>query len=208
MIDRLTVFYTHGLRGDLERLPRLYSAMHALRRDHAPSLLVDLGDSCAPDVWHCRVTEGRSVLVALDGMGYDAANIEDMAWENVREAMPGATTMALVDAGTPWACGGPPLHDASIGVAAGAADGTGKRLVIDLRPAARTQVNGNRLALAGLASGEFAVVQLALTPDGPRLIEAREQEVAEGTPPDVTILASIEFILAEADYVRRQRGLD
>jgi hypothetical protein len=74
----LTVFYTHRLRGNLALLPRLFTFLRQLRGEHAAgmrALLIDLGESCAPDVFPCDVTGGRSTLIALDAMGYDAANV-------------------------------------------------------------------------------------------------------------------------------------
>ena len=92
----LTILYTHDLRGDLDALPRLYSFLRQLKAHYASEevvqvcaldpaqppgriLLLDLGESCAPEVWHCQVSGGRSTLVVLDGMGYDAARVDDAA---------------------------------------------------------------------------------------------------------------------------------
>jgi hypothetical protein len=76
----LTVLYTARLRGEIERLPWLYTFLRDLRAraEGAAVLLLDLGDSCAPGVWHCEVTGGRSMWVALDGMGYHAANVNEV----------------------------------------------------------------------------------------------------------------------------------
>ncbi len=91
----LSILYTANIRGDLALLPRLYTFLKSLQADlrqFAPedesevmlcavqprpvqTLLLDLGDSCAPDVWHCAATGGRSTLIALDAMGYHAANV-------------------------------------------------------------------------------------------------------------------------------------
>lgn len=72
----VTVLYTANLRGTLGLLPRLFTLIQQERRTASgPVLLLDLGDTCAADVWVCRATQGRAPLLALDGMGYDAAVI-------------------------------------------------------------------------------------------------------------------------------------
>ncbi|MDZ4764033.1 MAG: hypothetical protein SGI73_05725 [Chloroflexota bacterium] len=88
MNERLTILYTGGLRGDLALLPRLYTRLKRLKgaENGARVLLIDVGEACAADdgrasptevvAWHCAVTEGRSMIVALDGMGYDIVHAE------------------------------------------------------------------------------------------------------------------------------------
>ena len=70
---RVTIFYTVSLRGELRLLPYLFSHIKQQRATvNGISLLVDLGESCRIDWPICRLTEGRALLVAMDGMGYDA----------------------------------------------------------------------------------------------------------------------------------------
>lgn len=70
---RVTVFYTVSLRGELRLLPYLFSHLKQQRTTvDGITLLVDLGESCRMDWPICRLTEGRALLVAMDGMGYDA----------------------------------------------------------------------------------------------------------------------------------------
>lgn len=71
--NRLTVLYTACLRGRLAELPRLYTMIKHTRAElQGPSILLDLGESCASDEWLCQATAGRVLLVAMDSMGYDA----------------------------------------------------------------------------------------------------------------------------------------
>ncbi len=111
----LTILYTYSLRGNLDVLPRLYSFLRQLEAHYreavvqvcsldpaqAPGsvLLLDLGDSCAAEVWHCAVSGGRSTLVVLDGMGYDAARVEDAPAK--RAKLGGGVQIALVDGDNP-----------------------------------------------------------------------------------------------------------
>src|SRR4029453_1362356 len=64
----------------------------------ARTLLLDLGDSCAADVWHCAATGGRSTLIALDAMGYHAANVSGLLSPESRAKLAeNLMEMALVD---------------------------------------------------------------------------------------------------------------
>src|SRR5205085_5480528 len=93
-------------------LPRIYSFLRQLKAYYASeevvalcaldpalppgsTLLLDLGDNCAPDVWHCQVSGGRSTLVVLDGMGYDAVRVEDAAGKQAK--MGDSVRVTLVD---------------------------------------------------------------------------------------------------------------
>ena len=108
----LTILYTHRLRGDLEALPRLYSFLRQLQAhysedvprvcadDPAPPagsvLRLDLGESCDPQIWHCSASSGRSTLVLLDGMGFDAARVDNALPTHAK--MGDSVRLALVDA--------------------------------------------------------------------------------------------------------------
>ena len=112
----LTILYTHRLRGNLDALPKLYSFMRQLQAHYseAPARVcaddpappggsvfrLDLGESCNSEVWHCDVTSGRSTLVVLDGMGFDAARVCDAA--GIRAKMGGSVRLTLVDEKNPY----------------------------------------------------------------------------------------------------------
>src|SRR5690606_1109253 len=105
---------------DLPLLPRMYSFIKPLRAhyseesetlcegDPAPAnplgkvLLLQLGDSCSPDVWHCEVTGGRSTLAVLDGMGYDAADVHGVRADDAREKLGDMLRLALVAESHEW----------------------------------------------------------------------------------------------------------
>ena len=101
----LVLLYTANIRGDLNLLPRLYTFIRVLQRDQTDAIydvLVDLGQSCAPDMWHCDVTQGRSTLLVLDAMGYDAANVADSLTPENREKFAEQVAVNLVDAKHPF----------------------------------------------------------------------------------------------------------
>src|SRR5262245_40772445 len=100
----ISLLYTAGLRGDLELLPRLYTFLKTLRGEFNSIYLVDLGETCAPEVWHCEVTEGRSMLIALDGMGYTAANAAHLTPDS-RAKLTDQMALGLVDADHPHVVG-------------------------------------------------------------------------------------------------------
>jgi hypothetical protein len=73
----LTLLHTAGLAGRLDVFPRLFTLIQQARAGLAgPSLLVDLGGCCAPDVPECAATQGRAALFVLDAMGYDLACVD------------------------------------------------------------------------------------------------------------------------------------
>ena len=147
----LTLFYTANIAGDLALLPRLFTFLLQLRTDaRRPTLLLDLGGSCADEVWHCRVTGGRSTLIALDAMGYHVANVAGALDDRNREKLAEQVTMALVDESRDWLYRVPPVCDERIRVKLRARDDAA-RLQIVLSPAERTTIEGKR-HLPGLPS--------------------------------------------------------
>lgn len=72
----VTILYTASLSGQLTLLPTLFTRIQMEKsRASGPTLLVDMGRSCAPDTWICTATRGIGMLVAMDAMGYDAFHI-------------------------------------------------------------------------------------------------------------------------------------
>src|SRR5689334_10902814 len=114
MEKSLTILYTANIRGDLELLPRLYTLIRQLKAQPIVdedevmlcaieplarrTLLLDLGNSCAPDVWHCVETEGRSTLLVMDAMGYHATNVSGILTRESRAKLDANfLKIALVD---------------------------------------------------------------------------------------------------------------
>jgi hypothetical protein len=198
----LTILYTHRLRGELALLPRLHTFIGRLRAEHAAggrALLIDLGESCTPEVFPCALTGGRSTLIAFDAMGYDAANVRGTLAAEDRARLD-AMFLNVV-----------PIDEVHrlekegvmIGVAVGAADDA---LYVEIDAADATALDGGHLRLAGIEVGQVGMVRLESSERGWRL-------AAEGVftmPPDVlptaTISGMIEMILSEAHYTRKKRG--
>lgn len=217
----LTVLYTHGLRGDLDTLPRLYSFLRQLKAHYSSEevvqvcsldpaqppgrmLLLDLGDSCAPDVWHCQVSGGRSTLVLLDGMGYDAARVDDATGKQAK--MGDGVRLALVDGERRHM-----IEDVLLTSGGGeASDSHPDRpytLHIDLTPAPATRLEDNHLSLAALDSSQkVGVTQLANIVGRWTLTAHEIHELPRRILPDPTIAASVEFVVSEARYAQKRRS--
>jgi hypothetical protein len=204
----LTILYTHRLRGDLTLLPRIYTFMRRLRAEHAAdgmTLRLDLGDSCAPEVFPCALTGGRSTLIALDAMGYDAANVE--GWLSSEDRIRLETShlsMGLVDASHPMHMSGLRISVSPVNRPSNQTRKQG--LEISLRAGETTSLDIENLHLAAIHSREVGMARIEPATSRPRLAAHQTFVLPDQTLPDPTIAATIEFILNEARYVQRKRA--
>lgn len=196
--QHLVLLYTGGLRGDLHLLPRLHTFIREVKsRFNTPTLLLDLGDSCAPESWHCAATGGRSMLIALDALGCQAARVEGLEAAGRDRLKANLMGMALVDALHPW------QHERGICVTAHRPD-PAARLSILLAPAEATQLDGTTLCLAGVRAGQLGVVQAYLLEHAVSLVKSQILEMPRDTQPDPTIAGVVDFIEAEARHFQRR----
>jgi hypothetical protein len=223
----LSIFYTANIRGDLALLPPLYTFLKSLREDlarFAPEdegevmlcavqpppariLLLDLGDSCAPDVWHCAATGGRSTLIALDAMGYHAANVTGLlSVESRARLADNLMEMALVDAEHPWEDGNlifstvPSYVRPSADVLAGLT-----RLHISLAADTTTRLVGHLLYLAQVEAGQIGTAYIGGTDSEPQLLADAIFDLPANTPPDPTISGTVDFVTNEARFFARKQ---
>lgn len=211
----LTILYTHNLRGDLDVLPRLYNFQRQLKALYSEAvvqvcaddpaaapgrvLLLDLGESCAPDVWHCDVTGGRSTLVLLDGMGYNAARVSDAPF--LRAKMGDGVSMALVDEANSHA-----IEDVLIAANPEVASAP-YTLRIVLSASEMTRLDGQTLHLAGLSgSHQVGAARLAFIVGSWTLTGHEIHELPKRTLPDPTITGSVDFVVSEARYAQKRRS--
>lgn len=196
MEKSLTVLYTAGLRGDLALLPRLYTFIKRLKAPETGRvLLIDAGDACDPSVWHCAVTGGRSMLIALDGMGYDAA-YAPLADED-RARLGDSVRMTVVDG----------AHRARFGDIALSEERDPSAVLTVLLPVGmKTILEGDVLMLGKVSAGEIG--RLQLTSDAASAIRPTSDVLTlpADTQPDPTIAGVIDFIQREADYTRRRKA--
>ncbi|MBC8098786.1 MAG: hypothetical protein H7Y11_05045 [Armatimonadetes bacterium] len=196
MVDSptLSLLYTANLGGQLAALPPLYTQLKALRALFAPALLLDLGGACAPEVWHCAATEGRSMLVALDGLGYTAANAAGLSPAS-RAKLIEQTALGLVGDSHTY------IHGACLfALTPTVGDG---HLCVLLTPSVQTQCDGHTLWLETVSSGQIGVVTLVFGAEVS--IQSREiHSIPLHTPPDPTIAGMVDFIEAEARFYQRK----
>lgn len=198
----LTLFYTGGLRGDLALLPRLYTFLRALRVELVAAgertLLLDLGEACAPGVWHCDATGGRSALLALDAFGCDAARADGLSAADRVRLDANLLRLFPVDAAHPWRAG-----DVCACVDAGACAAEGALCVV-LAAGAATALTGRAIRLAGVRAGEIGVARVG---PGPSLLAASIYDMPARTLPDATLTAVVEFVLDEARHYGQGRDV-
>ena len=198
MDGTLNLLYTCNLRGDLSLLPRLYSLIARLRRE--PTLLLDLGGACCDDAWHCRETGGRSMFIALDAMGYHAANVAGSLDSATRDSFQSQVTVALVDESRDWRYR---VDEFEIRVGLSPNPG-GDPLEIDLSPAPQLELGGTVLSLRGLEPGQLGQVILDLR-QPPQIISQSMHAVTPDLPQNPSIAATVAFIESEARLFQRKR---
>jgi hypothetical protein len=178
------ILYTYKLRGQVNLLPQLFTFLRDLRRTYAAetTVILDLGDACVPDAWHCAATEGRSMLIVMDAMGYHAANITGYLSSDGRTKLDDMVSLELMDNGQPFV--------------------TEQGLRIELTPVANTALqHDGTLRLTGVETGQVGVVRLV---DG--LVAYEVHDMPPKTAPDATIAGIVDFVLSEAKYYRGKRG--
>ncbi len=224
----LSLHYSANLRGDLAMLPQLFTFIQRLKANTAPgSLLLDLGNACDEAVWHCRQTAGRSMLIALDGMGYHAANVEGALEAQVRKQVEELVSMALVDRDNDWryrAAGFGESSNASNVDNDSSEDSQDSqdieislrarpsampvRLQIRLAPAERTRIDGNTLSLQTVRAGQVGAARVAFDElrHAPRLIDSAIHNLPPQTPPNPSIAGVIEFVASEARLFHKKQS--
>jgi hypothetical protein len=195
----LTILYTHHIRGELNMLPRMHTFIRRLRGELAEgrTFLVDLGDSCVPDVWPCAITEGRSTLIVLDAMGFHAANVTNLLSPVSRARLEPQVSLALVDETHPF------IDDGIRFVASDVTRDTGT-LTVQLSPAAAATLEEGVLRLPGLEHGQIGIARLSHE----RLVH-EVHALPNDTPPEPTVSGAVDFVRDEARYYeKRQREKD
>lgn len=192
----LSLFYTAGLHGDLEMLPRLATFLKGLRAEFAAErhTLIDLGGACDSAVWHCAATDGRSMLIALDGLGYEAAAAGAYLSDEGRAklaAMGDALNLRLLEADQAHV-----VNTADSGP-----------LLVSMRMAAATRlVSEFRLQLAEVRAGEVGVAHVQWMGRAWRVASSGTYVLPPDTAPESTIAGLVDFIKAEARLAQKRRG--
>jgi hypothetical protein len=195
--NEFTLLYTASLNGQIEVLPRLYTFLKTLRSEFQPAYTIDLGDTCAPDIWHCAETNGRSMLVGLDAMGYTAANTSGLS-RQAQERLRDQVMMALVNDAHSHVEG-----DFLFSLTPTHGDG---HLCVLMQPDITTSLEGDILRLQAVTSAEIGVARLAFTSHSVQLLSIETRLLPPGTAPDATITGIVDFVLAEASYYQKRKS--
>jgi hypothetical protein len=232
MSNPLHILYTSNLHGDLDLLPRVQTFLRYLKslpidesdvmlcavQPQTPHVLfVDLGNACAPDIWHCTATAGRSTLIALDAMGYHAANATDALTPESRIRLrDNLLGMALVDPENPSHQdnllftarreGSQPLPASGFNSPRPEGEGQGVRVSINLTPASTTHITSNTLHLRDVHAGQIGMAQVSFLTGTPTLNAYAIFDVPNDTAPDPTIAATVDFIRSEARFYSRNHS--
>jgi len=209
MTHTITILYTQNIRGAFGLLPRLSTLIRRLRRAAAGEvLLLDMGNSCADSVPLCAQTQGRAVLILLDAMTYDAANVAAFLTAQARAklvdnylhltpvdaAHPFETASGLVYAAKPTTAGTRTLH-----------------LSFETKPETHLipEESGGfvyTLHLRTLQAGQVGRAMLLMDEDEIELIEFGIHELGRQVLPDPTIAGTLDFVRAEARTYQRSSG--
>lgn len=180
-----SLVYTCNIGGNLQLLPRLHTFIRQLRTG---AILVDLGGACAPDIWHCDVTEGRSTLMVLDAMGYDLA-YAPLTSES-RSKLQDQIMMGLVDE----------THPITLKSILFTTESRHEGDEVIVLPAETTAYKDNTLHLAAIQAGEVGVIHV----HGDKLKQMIHR-IPDGITPDPSISGTVEFVLSEARYFQRKK---
>jgi hypothetical protein len=164
-------------------------------------LLLDLGASCADDVWHCAVTGGRSTLIVLDGMGYHAANVAGYLEASQHDKLRNSITTGMVDDKHSWRYHVPPVRDETIIISG--IETPALALCIVAAPATETTFKSRTLWLQAIEKGQVGRVEV----DVPalKILTQTILDMPSGLKPDATIAASVEFVEEEAQFLRKNQ---
>lgn len=198
-VAKATILFTQDLRGDLDFVPKLGRMLWRLRAEDQTNVTVDLGAACDRSVWHCDATDGRSMLIALDGMNYAAANTEGLE-ENVRPHLSRALVgLRAVDRKYPAKLG--PFQMVTQLPPDGIPDAP---LVLVLAPHDSTRVEGNAVFFPRVPRYAIGRVRVALLPKV-EIVSVETLTVPPDMPPDPTLTAMVEFIESEARQYAAKR---
>lgn len=204
----MTVLYTAHIAGNLALLPRLATLIQQARSTApGPVFLLDLGDTCAPEAWVCRATQGRAPFLVLDSMGYDGAviggperipipppSLKQLVGQMIMPVMVWNRTATLTRRGV------------SLCVAPGAAPDSGSTPTVRIdRSAATLPVTGSRsVTLGDVPQGHLARVDLAWP--SWTVQAAQTLPLAHDTPVDPGVAAVVELVENEARYYAHEQG--
>lgn len=216
-MTHITILYTANLRGNLELLPRLQTFIRQLKAQPidegddvlicavqpvpTSTILLDLGNACASESWHCAATGGRSMLIGLDAMGCHAANVDGLLTTESRERLKANLLgLALVDADHDQ------LENDILLTCRGGSKPLPYALSVLMTPAETTYLNNHILQLKDVQTRQVGSVQMQMVAGEPRLVGHGVHDLPPSTLPDPTIAGAVDFILSEARQFQKKQS--
>ena len=179
------VLVTANIQGELDMLPRLYTAIRRIKDSiDGTVLLIDTGRAWSPNSWICRATENRAPYIALDAMGYDAAVADGLSPQEF-DKVSAQVQMQLVVPGVQFNF---------------ASNAVGLSFVPD-ESAETVSIQSARVRLPLPSQG--AILHLKL--ENQTIAQQHTISITDTTPPDPTIAGAVEFIVSEARYYQKKR---
>ena len=202
-MDTLTILYTQNINGNLQILPSLYTFLQSLKQKHDPkALILDIGNACSDDVWHCAVTQGRSAVIVLDAMGYHAVNVTGFMTDGQRDSLRNNVSVGLITARHMWRYFVPPLKNDDIVIAGQATPAM--TLCIVATPHSQNSLSNRMLELQAIEQPQIGLV----TVDMQNLVITEQAvfDLPKGTKPNATISASVDLVEEEAEFISKRRS--
>ncbi len=207
MARSITLLYTQNIRGQFTLLPRLATLIRRLRREVSDKvLLLDMGNSCVPSVPLCIQTEGRAILILMDAIAYDAANVTGVLEPAARAKLAdNHLHLALVDADHPFE------SETGVVYADKPTSTASKALHIALQTKPEAQLMPNAasslvytLHLRTLQAGQVGQAVMTLDDEDTELTQFSVHELTRDVLPDPTIAGTLDFVKAEARFYSRR----
>lgn len=198
----VSLLFTQNLQGDLRFLPRLARVLMQLRIEDRRSYTVDLGNSCTPGVWHCEATEGRSMLIALDGLNYNAANADGLAEHARPQLSRSLVSLKAVNGGHPdW------IERVALVTSLPDEPISGAEMTLVVKPHLAARVTDTVIEFPAVE--RYRVGRLRVRTDTApfELIGVEMFDVPLSTPPDPVISGMVDFIEGEARHYQKRKGL-
>jgi hypothetical protein len=184
---QIDVLVTANIQGNLDSLPRLYTALRRIK-DSAPGtvLLMDVGRAWSANSWICQMTENRAPYIALDAMGYDAAFVDGLSPTEFDKVNAQVQTQ-LVVSGVQFNF---------------VLDAVGLSFVPD-ESASEATMQSARVRLPMPSQG--TIHHLRLDVIGQTIAQQHTIPIDATILPDPTIAGAVDFIVSEARYYQKKR---
>lgn len=199
MDKRITILYTHNIRGKLDHLPRLATLIQQVKaQTDERVLLLDAGDCCHKAQPLCQQTEGRAAVILLDAIGYDAVNVtEYLSPASYERLEANYLAVELVNGTRSYTAAG-----IEYGTNPGAEPSW---LHIALETDAVIGIHEQTLQLQTLNAEQLGVIRIKQNGTSTEIVEFRVLQLADNVQPVSHISGTLDFIREEAAHYEKQK---